>query len=106
MNTVHKWRRIMAIEEFLIFGIPVSVLALSIFLAYRYAKDRNGKVLGVLGAIWALFTGWMFVGMEVASGWDGLIYLLGLFCISAPASVGGLIGGIIGWVKKDNERFA
>lgn len=93
-------------EEILIFGIPVSVLALSIFLAYRYAKDRNGKVLGVFGAMWVVFTGLMLVGMEGAAGWDGLIYLLGLFCISAPASIGGLIGGIIGWVKKDNERFA
>lgn len=96
----------MEIQGLIVIGVPLFVLTLSIYLAYRYANNHNRHVLAWMGALWLAFTGLMFVGMETAPGWDALIYMFALIGLSAPSGIGGLIGGILGWVKKDNEKYA
>ncbi|MEL6841306.1 MAG: hypothetical protein AAFP85_18635 [Pseudomonadota bacterium] len=96
----------MDIEGLFLLGVPLTVLVLSGYVAFVFGRDRNRRVLGGMCALWVVFTGFMFAALEGASGWDGLIYIFGLLGFSAPGGLGSLVGGILGWVKKDNDKYA
>lgn len=91
----------MNLEEFALFTIPVIAFLTSLFLTFGFGKNRNYVGLISLGAVWAAFTGVMFLAVEAATGWDGLGYAAALVGISAPAGIAGLIGGIVGWAKSE-----
>lgn len=93
-------------EELLLLGIPLTAFVASVFAAYWLMKWRNTAILICLGLVWVAFTGMMFFGMEAATGWDGLGYLLGLLGISAPIGVAGLIGSTVGWFKREKAMHA
>ncbi len=93
-------------EVFLLFGVPLTAFSLSIYVTYILGKAGNGMALGVMACLWILVTGGLLVGLEQASGWDGLTYLAALFGLSVPSGLGSLIGGIIGWTKEADENYA
>ena len=95
----------MEIEMLLVIGVPLASFVLSIWLTYVLGTKRNVKMLAMLGGVWAVTTLGLFIGMFEASGYDGLAYLFALLGFSAPGGVGALIGGIMGWMKKDNESY-
>jgi len=87
-------------EDLIIYTIPVAVFVTSLFVGLNLIKRRrHGLAVGCCIA-WAGFTAWMFFGMEQASGWDGLTYALALIGLSAPVAAGGVIGGVLGWMKQ------
>lgn len=93
-------------EDIVVYAIPVVAFLAVLFPSYWLAKAKNNTALIFLGVIWAGFTGAMFFGIENASGWDGLGYLLALIGISAPTGVAGLIGGIVGRFKGEKAMHA
>ena len=93
-------------EDFLMFGIPLVAFLASLFPTYWFGKAKNNAGLICFGVIWAGFTGAMFFGMENASGWDGLGYMLGLIGISAPTGAAALIGGTVGRLKSEKAMHA
>ena len=86
-------------EEFLMVAVPLGVLLACGAAAYFAAKLRSTPVLTMLGLLWAGFTGVMAVGLQQASGWDGLGYAIGLILLAAPAGAGLGIGGLVGWLR-------
>lgn len=93
-------------EYFLMFGVPLFAFLGALFPAFWMAKAKNNVGLICFSVIWAGFTGAMFFGMENASGWDGLGYMMGLIGISAPTGVAGLIGSAVGWHKGEKAMHA
>lgn len=89
-------------EDVVIFGVPLAVFLVSLFTCFSFGKQRYKKGLVAIGLLLLGFTVAMFVGMGASSGWDGLIYLFALIGIGAPAGVGALLGGLVGWLKKEN----
>jgi hypothetical protein len=102
MNSVHLLERIMEIEAFLFFVVmPACVAALVGALAFWCGRRRlRSGIVGLVLAFLALTVA-MVVGLEGTSGLDGLIYLVGLVLIAAPAGLGVMVGGILGWQRKD-----
>ena len=88
-------------EPFGAFLIIAAIFAVAVWLAHWCGKNRNGAGLVGLAVVWAGFTGAMFFGLERATGWDGLGYLVALIGISAPAGLGALIGCAVGWFKNE-----
>ncbi|MEO1640406.1 MAG: hypothetical protein AAFU41_14290 [Pseudomonadota bacterium] len=87
-------------EEILLFGVPLVTFIAAIAITFRLGRAKKERGMTGFGLIWGAFTGMMFLGMHSAPGWDALIYAIALICVSAPAAVGGLIGGLIGWHKE------
>lgn len=96
----------MSSEYLIVFGVPSLVFLAALFPCFWLGKQRNGKAFGLIGLIWLIFTGGMFVGIENATGWDGLGYVMALIGISLPTAVGGLLGGLVGWFKEDTATHA
>ncbi len=96
----------MNIEDLLVYAIPVVVFLVALFPTYWLAKGKNAAGLICMGVIWAGFTGAMFFGIENATGWDGLGFMLALIGISAPVGAAGLIGGTAGWFKSEKATHA
>lgn len=85
-------------EEILIFGVPLVVFGVTVFLAHWLGKLRSGVALSVLGLIWTGFTVMLFFGMEQGNGWD---YLFALVLLSAPSGAGLGLGSLIGWIRSE-----
>ncbi len=88
-------------EELVIFGVPLAVFLASLFTCFSFGKQRYKKGLVTIGLLLLGFTVAMLFGIGASSGWDGLIYLFALIGIGAPAGVGALLGGLVGWFKKE-----
>lgn len=91
----------MEIEAFMFFVVmPACVAAFAGWLSFwcRRRRLRSGTI-GLVLAFLALTVA-MVVGLEGTSGLDGLIYLVGLVLIAAPAGLGVIVGGILGWQRK------
>ena len=86
-------------EEFLMVAVPLGVLLACGAAAYFAARRHSALVLTILGLLWAGFAGVMAVGLQQASGWDGLGYAIGLILLAAPAGAGLGIGGLAGWLR-------
>jgi hypothetical protein len=93
-------------EDLIFYGIPLAVFLASLFTCFSFGKNRFKGGLICFGLLWLGFTVAMFFGMEAASGWDGLGYVLGLIGLSLPAGLGALLGGLVGWFKKENTLDA
>lgn len=91
----------MEIEAFLFFVVmPACVAAFVGWLSFWCGRRRlRSGIIGLTFAFLGLAVA-MLVGLEGASGLDGLIYLVGLVLIAAPAGLGVMIGGIWGWQRK------
>ena len=92
--------------EIILFGTPVVAALLAGALAYGLGRIRQGTGTIMLAGVIGVFTLWMFTGLQTISGWDALIYLLGLIGIALPAAFGGIVGGLIGWNQKDDPKHA
>lgn len=88
-------------EYIILFGVPIAVFAVTAFATFQLGKTKKGAALVGIGTLWLAFTVVMFFGMQNASGWDGLGYLLGLLLISAPSGLAALIGSALGWAKNE-----
>jgi FtsH-binding integral membrane protein len=104
MNIVHKWKRIMNHEELLMLGIAGAAFVVSLVLSFFLGKHHSKLGLTIMGLVWAGGTGILVLQMYDATGWDTLGYLLVLLMVSAPAAVGGLIGGLVGSAKADQAQ--
>ncbi len=93
-------------EIIVLIGVPLVAFTVTVIIAHLLGRARHGMVLGALGLIWAGFTGAMFIGMEQASGWDGLGYFIGLILLGAPAGAGLGLGGLVGWLRSGKEIHA
>lgn len=93
-------------ENIILVGVPTAVFLATLFLTFRLGKRQSRGGMIAIGAVWTAFTAVMFFGMQNASGWDGLGYLLGLLGISAPSGVAAVIGGLVGWAKNEKAIHA
>lgn len=87
-------------EEILVYLIPAIALFGTGGLTFVLAKKGMAAAMWTIGALIAAFTAFMFIGLENATGWDGLGYLLALIGLSAPSATGFGLGGLIGWLRK------
>jgi membrane associated rhomboid family serine protease len=94
----------MSYEETLMLGIAGVAFVVSLVLSFFLGKHRNKLGLTIMGLVWAGGTGILVLLMYNATGWDTLGYLLFLHMVSAPAAVGGLIGGLVGLAKVDQAH--
>lgn len=88
-------------EAILIYMIPVVVFALSGLVAFALGKNKKRGGMATLVLAWLGFTGALLVALEQSTGWDGLGYVVALMGLSAPIGAGLVIGGPIGWMKKE-----
>ena len=89
-------------EDFGVYAVPLVVFLVSLFISFALGKNRVTGGLVAIGLLWLGFTVAMFFGMEASPGLDGLGYLLGLIGLSVPVGIGALLGGLVGWFKKEN----
>lgn len=94
----------MSEETIILFVVPVIAFAGTVLVAHWLGKLRQGIALVGLVLLWAGFTGAMFFGMEQASGWDGLGYMLALAVLCAPCGVGLGLGSLIGWIRGGRQQ--
>ncbi|WP_108814688.1 hypothetical protein [Loktanella sp. Alg231-35] len=93
-------------EYLLVYGVPTVAFLVATFAGFQCGKAGSRSGLGWFAGIWVAFTTWMFMGIQSSTGWDGLGYVLALIGICAPVGVGGLIGGVTGWIKRDEPKLA
>lgn len=91
----------MNIEDIVLLGIAGAIFLGALLLSFFFGKRHNKLGLSIMGALWAGFTGLLFFGMHKATGWEALGYAVFLIGVSAPIGVGGLIGSIAGWAKRE-----
>ena len=89
-------------EDIVVYAVPLVAFLASLFVSFAFGKNRFKGGLICFGLLWLGFTVAMFFGMEAASGWDGLGYLVGLIGLSVPVGIGALLGGLVGWFRKEN----
>ena len=82
--------------DIIAFGIPLTIFLVSGFATHWLAKNQSHTALKWVGSFWLLTTFAMLIGVSTLGSWDGLIYVAILIGISAPAGLGGLIGGLVG----------
>jgi hypothetical protein len=97
------WRRNMHSEDIIVYAVPLAVFLASLFISFAFGKNRFTGGLVVIGLLWLGFTVAMFFGMEASPGLDGLGYLVGLIGLSVPVGIGALLGGLVGWFRKENS---
>ena len=91
----------MTIEGLMIVAIPLGVFLLALWIFFAVGKAGNAGGLTGLGLLWAGFCTWMLVAGNNASGLDGIGYAIGLIFVGGPVGLGGLLGGIAGWRKRE-----
>jgi hypothetical protein len=64
---------------------------------YAISRAKIYKALAAIGGALIAVTGVLYVAMDQATGWDGLIYVLIFIGGVAPAAVGGALGAVVGW---------
>ncbi|MEJ6402622.1 hypothetical protein [Yoonia sp. 2307UL14-13] len=93
-------------EEILLYVIPAITLLGTGGLTYMLAKKGKVAAMWTIGGLVFAFSAFMFIGLENASGWDGLGYLLALLGLCAPGAAGFGLGGVIGWITKPQPTAA
>ena len=93
-------------EDIILFGVPAVAFVVTLFVTFRLGKWKSTAGLAGFGTLWLAFTGFMFFGIQSVSGWDGLIYLIGLLLVSAPVGLAALVGGALGWAKNEKATNA
>ena len=87
-------------DGLIIIGIGGAFFLAALALSFFLGKRRNKVGLWLLGLLWGGTAVLMARGLSAASGLDRIGYLLVLILVHAPAGVGGLIGGLVGWTKS------
>lgn len=88
------------------FGIPLVVFVVAVTIGYALGKRKHLGGLSTIGVLLVVVTVWLFVGLGKAQGYDGLAYIFALIGLDAPAALGMLIGGGVGWVRQRKEQDA
>lgn len=83
--------------------VPVAAFALFMFAGYKAIKANGWAPFWGIAGLWSAFTLTMLFALNAATGWDGLIYVIGLLFISAPSAIGTGLGALVGWVKQRNK---
>lgn len=94
----------MGSEEIALIGIGCGSFLIPLGLTLVAGLRRSKMALAVMTFFWAGFTVLMFYQLSITGGWDALLYVLLLLFVSAPAAVGGLIGGLVGWSRADQAQ--
>lgn len=84
--------------------LPLVMAALGLGLGWRTLQAGRGSVYLVLLALVFGAAVYLFVMAERATGWDGLGYLIFAILGAAPALIGLLIGGLIGYLRGQRKR--
>ena len=87
-------------EEFLMYAVPIGIFVVSTVIGFFAAKAQSKAWITLITVAWFAFTIAMFIALDSAVGWDGLLYVIALIFVSAPSGLGGLVGAITCWVKK------
>lgn len=90
-------------EDVIVYAVPLVAFLASLFISFAFGKNRFTGGLVVIGLLWLGFTVAMFFGMEASPGLDGLGYLVGLIGLSVPVGICALLGGVVGWFRKENS---
>ncbi len=91
----------MGSEEIALIGIGCCSFLIPLGLTLLAGLRRRKMALAAMTVLWAGFTVLMFYQLSITGGWDALLYIFLLLFVSAPAAVGGLIGGLVGWARAD-----
>lgn len=94
----------MGSEEIALIGIGCASFLIPLGLTLVAGLRRSKMALSVMTVLWAGFTVLMFYQLSITGGWDALLYFFLLLFVSAPAAVGGLIGGLVGWARADQAQ--
>ncbi|WP_400082460.1 hypothetical protein [Yoonia sp. R78084] len=94
----------MGSEEIALIGIGCGSFLIPLVLSFLAGLRRSKMALAAMTFLWAGFTVVMFYQLSITGGWDALLYILLLLFVSAPAAVGGLIGGLVGWARADQAH--
>lgn len=94
----------MGSEEIALIGIGCGSFLIPLGLTLVAGLRRSKIALAAMTVLWAGFTLLMFYQLSITGGWDVLLYILLLLFVSAPAAVGGLIGGLVGWSRADQMQ--
>ncbi len=90
----------------MVYVVPLVCLVIPLIMAVVLVRNGVGWAIPVLmlvgvGAIfWAISEG------QKVQGWDGMGYAIFAMLMVAPAILGMLIGGVIGWVRQVRARRA
>ena len=99
MYLAREW--MMSKDAILLFWVmPLCFLLLAGGLSYWAGLRRKRWGTGGLVAVLLVFALAMLVGIEGSRGIDLALYQAGLTLMAAPAAVGAVIGGVIGWRRK------
>ncbi|KQI70797.1 hypothetical protein AN191_15910 [Loktanella sp. 5RATIMAR09] len=94
----------MGSEEIALIGMGCASFLIPLGLTVVAALRKSKMALAAMAFLWAGFTALMFFQLSITGGWDALLYVLLLLFVSAPAAVGGLIGGLVGWARADQAQ--
>ena len=92
-------------DDFFVFAIPLVVFFVMGLAAHAFGKRKSVKGLSVIGGLCGAFGMWMFVGMATAGGYDALGYFFALIWLGAPAAVGSVLGGLVGWLRAPRPQL-
>lgn len=91
----------MSKDAILLFWVmPLCFLLVAGGLSYWSGLRRSRWGTGGLIAVLLVFALAMLVGIESSSFIELAVYQVGLTLMAAPAAVGAVIGGLIGWRRK------
>ena len=85
-------------EHLIIYGVPALSAAVTGGIAFAAARHRMTAVLMSLAGFWAVIAAVVVLGLMQANFLDGIVWLLALVGIVAPAGMGILAGAVPGWV--------
>lgn len=86
-------------EEIMLLIVPVVIFVVAGVVSFFLGKSRKPAALWAYAILWGALTAALFVGLVKATGFDGIIYIIGLALLSAPSGLGYMIGAPIGWVN-------
>lgn len=84
----------------MVYVVPILCFVLPLILGVVFMRRQVGwmipvsLLIGVVAIYWAISQG------QQEQGWDGIGYAIFAVLMVAPAMLGLVIGGLIGWVQR------
>lgn len=84
----------------MVYVVPIVCFVLPLIAGVLAMRQRQGWLVPVLALLGALVMAWAIWKGRQLSGFDGIGYAIVAILMAAPAILGVLIGGAIGWFRR------
>ena len=87
----------------MLYVVPILCFVIPLIVGTVAMRHRKGWLVPVLALLGVAIMAWAIIQGRQSTGFDGMGYAIVAILMAAPAILGVLIGGAIGWFRRRGE---